>query len=345
MADALLRERGAGPDAARLSAARPDAQPDRGRRTARACARTRSTRQPRRVGRASQVSRPGRRRPAPRDLARAVQQPAVPRTCCPPFAEASRASSSSTRRTASPTGVTTSAPTTGASRDMLDVLPRRRPRAVHDGDRERPRRRRRDRATGASATGRGTVVCTPTAARSPAKSLRLEVVDLPAPGRPTRLARAVPAELPGSGIIYTLTKATPRRSRGLASPSVGSRGASIRARPRPSERKRSRSGCSAQRAEGRRRHVGARHGLRQARSRLRGALPGAGSVRSPTTSRSAVPAAASTTRTPCCCAAPRIAASRTSSSSRRSRPAETWSVIDCLRGADHPVTLAELGPR
>ena len=49
---------------------------------------------------------------------------------------------------------------------------------------------------------------------------------------------------------------------------------------------------AGQRAQGRRRHLGARHGLRQARPRVRHPLPVARARRSPTTSRSAGPAAA-----------------------------------------------------
>ena len=80
---------------------------------------------------------------------------------------------------------------------------RGRRRAVHDRDRQRPRGGRRRRAAARSATR---ARCGPTAGRWAATSLRLEVVELPAPAdRLAWLATHLP-ELPGSGIVYTLTK-------------------------------------------------------------------------------------------------------------------------------------------
>ena len=78
VATRLLRARGAGPDAARLSPARAHAQPDRGGRARRRALGAHHERQRHRVGAARRRSRRRPRRP-PARLARAVRQPAVPR--------------------------------------------------------------------------------------------------------------------------------------------------------------------------------------------------------------------------------------------------------------------------
>ena len=172
--------------------------------------------------------------------------------------------------------------------------------------------------------GRAGAAAAPTAGRSARTSLRLEVVELPRPAeRLAWLVEHLPS-LPGSGIVYTLTKrdaeqvATWLTDNGIAadaySGEVGDRGPD-----------RDRGPAAAQRDQGGRGHERAGHGLRQARPRLRRALPGAGLGGRPTTSRSAAPGAASITPTSCCCAAPRTGASRTSSSSRRSRRASASS--------------------
>ena len=105
-------------------------------------------------------------------------------------------------------------------------------------------------------------------------SLRFEVVDLP--GQADRLAWLAThlPELPGSGIVYTLTK----RDADLVADwlnghGVARRGLQRRQRDRPPHR--GRGPAAAQRPQGGRRHERARDGLRQARPRLRRALPGA----------------------------------------------------------------------
>ena len=107
------------------------------------------------------------------------------------------------------------------------------------------------------------------------KSLRLEVVDLPHQAdRLAWLAEYLP-QLPGSGIVYTLTK----RDTELVAEWLNShrhRRARLLGRGRDRAADRGRGAPPAQRGQVRRGDVRARHGLRQARSRLRGALPGAG---------------------------------------------------------------------
>ena len=128
------------------------------RRCSRSCA-TRSTRpsaaacgagddqqrQPRRVGR-------DRRRASQRDeidlllvSPERFANAAFRRDVLPDRRRDASACSWSTRRTASATGVTTSAPTTAASPASSTVAPARRAGALHDRDRERPRRRRHRR--------------------------------------------------------------------------------------------------------------------------------------------------------------------------------------------------------
>ena len=105
-------------------------------------------------------------------------------------------------------------------------------------------------------------------------SLRLEVVELPAQAdRLAWLATHLP-ELPGSGIVYTLTKrdadtvAEWLNGHGVPAEAYSGEVDTGAARER-------RGAPAAQRAQGRRRDLRARHGLRQARPRLRRALPGA----------------------------------------------------------------------
>ena len=160
-------------------------------------------------------------------------------------------------------------------------------------------------------------------------SLRLEVVDLP--GQADRLAWLAThlPQMPGSGIVYTLTK----RDAELVADWLNGRGIAAEAYSRRDrERAADRRGgeAAAKRAQGGGGYQRARHGLRQARPRLRRALPGARLASSPTTSRWGAPAAASTVPRSCSCAGPRTAGSRTSSSSRRSRRA-SWST-ECSHG-------------
>ena len=122
---ALLRDRGAGPDAARLarcsrSCATRSRPADRARR-ARRDDQLRATVE--RVGRRRGRARSGRGRRAA-GLARAARQRALPRGRAARRCVAASGCSWSTRRTASATGATTSGPTTGAS-----PAPRRAARA------------------------------------------------------------------------------------------------------------------------------------------------------------------------------------------------------------------------
>ena len=149
-------------------------------------------------------------------------------------------------------------------------------------------------------------------------SLRLEVVEMPAPAdRLAWLATHLP-QLPGSGIVYTLTK----RDADLVAELLNAHGvpaAGLQRRGGHHDADRDRGEAAPQRAQVRRRHQRARHGLRQARPRLRRALPGArlgdlllpagrprGARDRPRRRRAAARRA-------------RTAGSRTSSSSRRSR--------------------------
>ena len=77
----------------------------------------------------------------PARLARAARERAVPRGHACRRSRAGSASSSSTRRIASPIGATTSVPTTGGSSASSSALPANVPAAGDDGDRQRPRRR------------------------------------------------------------------------------------------------------------------------------------------------------------------------------------------------------------
>ena len=82
-------------------------------------------------------------------------------------------------------------------------------------------------------------------------------------------------ELPGSGIVYTLTK----RDADLVAEWLSGardRGRGLQRRGRDRRPRRGRGAAAAQRPQGGRRHQRARDGLRQARPRLRRALPGAG---------------------------------------------------------------------
>ena len=106
------------------------------------------------------------------------------------------------------------------------------------------------------------------------ESLRLEVVELPAPAdRLAWLATHLPT-LPGSGIVYTLTKRDAEMvSEFLNGHGVPGRGLLRRGRHRDAGH--GRGAAAAQRPQVRRGHERARHGLRQAGPRLRRPLPGA----------------------------------------------------------------------
>ena len=217
----------------------------------------------------ARAARGGRRRPAA-DQPRAAQQPAVPATRCCRCSPSASACWWSTRRTASPTGATTSGPTTGASQDMIERLPEgvavlcttatANDRVVADVAEQLQLGH-----AGALKTYRGPLG---------RKSLRLEVVELPAQAdRLAWLATHLPT-LPGSGIVYTLTK----RDADTVAEWLNGHGVPAEAYSGEVDTDaadRGRGAAAQQRPQGRRRHERARDGLRQARPRLRRALPGA----------------------------------------------------------------------
>ena len=119
------------------------------------------------------------------------------------------------------------------------------------------------------------------------------------PRRPQRLAwlaehhadaRRAPASSTASPI------ARHRRGRRRGSRPTASTPSPTRAATTTSDRQAVERAPARQRGQGRGGHLGAGHGLRQARPRLRHPLPGARARRSPTTSRSGGPGAASTGR-------------------------------------------------
>ena len=155
-------------------------------------------------------------------------------------------------------------------------------------------------------------------------SLRLEVVELPGAGRPARLARDLAAAARGLGHRLHAHQARRRPRRGAGSPAHGIAAEAYSGEVETDAPGRGRGAAARQRAQGGRRDERARHGLRQARPRLRRALPGArlgdlllpaGRARRPRRRARRRRAAARRART---------GGSRTSSSSRRSRRA-SWS--------------------
>ena len=119
---------------------------------------------------------------------------------------------------------------------------------------------------------RGAAAHLPRAAR--ALGLRLEVVELPGAGRPAGLAGDVAAAARGLGHRLHAHQARRRRRRGVARRARrAGRGLQRRGRDRAADR--GRGAAAAQRAQGRRRDERAGDGLRQARPRVRRALPGA----------------------------------------------------------------------
>ena len=212
VATALLRERGRRADADRLAAAGADAQPDRRRASGSGCARTRSTRP---------TATSGTRSPTLL-AADAVDLLLISpeRLNNPQFRDDDAAGlrrsasgcSSSTRRTASPTGATTSAPTTAASATCSSGCP------TASACCARPRRP----TTAWSPTSPSS--CAPVATRAAAHlprragrtSLRFEVVELPAQAE--RLAWLAAAAARAAGLGHRLhahqARRRPRRRRG-----------------------------------------------------------------------------------------------------------------------------------
>ena len=200
---AAAPQRGAGPDRARLAAARPHARPDRGRRACRACAPSRSTRRtPHEWADVLRAARPPTRstccssRPSGSTTRRSA------RSSCPRWCAAS-ACSSSTRRTASATGATTSGPTTGGCATSSRGCP---PAC-------RCSRRRRRRTAGwwpmspSSSAGRRRATCSPSADRSRAPRCGSACCACPTRRAGSAWLLSHLGDLPGSGIIYTLTVA------------------------------------------------------------------------------------------------------------------------------------------
>ena len=269
VATRLLRDAGAGPDAARLAAARAHAQPDRGGRARRRARRARSTATTATSGTSRSPSVWRRRRSTCCSSRPSASPTPLPRRRAAADRADASACSSSTRRTASATGATTSAPTTAASPASSTLLPRGVPVLVHDRDRERPGRRRHRR---------------PARRRAP---------HAPRPARPREpRARRVPTcRARPSG-----WRGSPRRSRRCRAPASSTRSPSP-TRERVAEWLR-RQGIEAARVHRRDRHrrpqlaleagaaratssrrrrdLRARHGLRQARPRVRRPLPVAG---------------------------------------------------------------------
>ena len=156
--------------------------------------------------------------------------------------------------------------------DMLERLPERRRRPVHDGDRQRPRRRRR-RGAAAHRPQRRPARRLPRPARAHEPALRGRRAARP--GRPARLAGDLPRRDAGLGDRLHADQARRRAGRPMADRTRRRRRGLHRGdRYRAADRRR--GPAAGQRPEVRRRHQRARHGLRQARPRLRRALPGAG---------------------------------------------------------------------
>ena len=275
----------------------------------------------------AEVARRDRRRrdrPAAHLARAASPTPASAPRCCPWSARAA-ACSWSTRPTASPTGATTSAPTTAASCRVLDAPARRACPCC--AARPPP-------TTGWSPTSSTSWATTSSSsgARSARDGLALHVLDLPAQAE--RLAWLAEHHPRAGRHRHRLL---PHRARHRHRSPRWLRGQRHRRRRLLGRRRRrapparSSAALLRQRRQGRGGHLGAGHGLRQARPRLRHPLPVPGLVRSPTTSRSVGPAAASTTRSACCCGAPRTSTSRTGSSRWPSpRPTSTDRVLGTL---------------
>ena len=155
--------------------------------------------------------------------------------------------------------------------EMLEQLPDGRRRARHDGDRERPRRRRRRGAT-ACGPRRCAAAHLPRAARAgePAAGGGRAA----GAGRAARLAFDLAAAARGLGHRLHADQARRGDGRRMA---LGPwrRGRGVQRRGGDGATRGGRGAAARERAQGGRRDQRARDGLRQARSRLRRALPGA----------------------------------------------------------------------
>ena len=197
---------------------------------------------------------------------------------------------------------------------MLDRAAFRGRRARDDGDRQRPRRR----ATWLEQLAAGDEpLLAPTAGRWPDAACASRCSSCPRRRSGWRGSSSTCPSLPGSGIVYTLTK---RDAEQVAGVPDGERGIAALAYSGEQETE-ARIATEERLLRNEVKAVVATSalgmGYDKAGPDLRRALPGARARSSPTTSRSAVPGAASSTPTSSCCAAARTAGSRTSSSSRR----------------------------
>ena len=195
---------------------------------------------------------------------RAVEQPAFPATAYSRPLPPKPGSSSSTRRTASPTGATTSAPTTAASARCSADLPQRHAGTRDDRDREQAGDRRRQRATRHGRPSDSALVLRGSLDR---ESLHLAV--LPLPSNAHRLAWLADhlRELTGIGRDLHPDGRAGGGGRGLPGRAWACRPALHRAhgerRPSASPRR-----VTRQPGQGAGCHLSSRYGFRQARPRI-----------------------------------------------------------------------------
>ena len=280
-------------DAARVPAPRPHAQPDRGRRADGGAGGHHQQRQPGRVGRRS---RTGSTTASVDILLISPERLANPKfraDVLPKVGADGAGCSSSTRPTASPTGATTSAPTTGGWCGCSTSCP---PASRSCAARRRP-------TTGWSPTSPPSSVPTwwRCGGRWRGTASALHVLEIrPQAERLAWLAETIP-RLPGTGIVYCLTIRDTERvagwleSRGIAAVAYsGETDAAQRPVIEQALLANEVKVVVATSALG--------HGLRQARPGLRHPLPVARGRRSPTTSRSAGRAGPSPSRSGSCCA-------------------------------------------
>ena len=358
--DAAAPPPGRGPDRARVPAARAHARPDRRRRARRRAGGGDQLDEPARVGRRAAHDSTATRstccssRPSASTTRRSASS-SCRRSC------AASACSSSTRRTASATGATTSGPTTGACATSSPGCPAGVPVL----------------ATTATANSRGCVAgsspsssaphgtsVTPRSSRSAGRwpARRCGSACCACPTRTTRLGWLLSHldDLPGSGIIYTLTVSAAEDTARL----LREAGHEVRAYTGQTDHRRARGvrgAPQAQRGQGARRDERARHGLRQARPRLRACTSAPHRRPSPTTSRSGARGVRPRTPTCCCCPAPRTATSGSTSRPRRcptanaptrvidalerERPTSTPALEALRRHPPHPARAAAQGAR
>ena len=257
VATALLRAAGRGPDGDRLAPAGAHAQPGRRRRARRHPRRDHQLQQHREW--AEVYARGGRGRSTCCWSARSGSTtPTSATTCCPSWPRRP-GSWSSTRPTASPTGATTSGPTTAHPHAARRAAPGHAG-AGDDRHRQRARRRRRRRATGSARRW----CC---AGRSTASRCACRSCDCPTPrtGWPGWPSTSTSCPAPAS----STRSPWPRPTRSPPSCASGARGGRLLGPHRGAERLSRRGGPARQPDQGAGRDVGARHGLRQAGPRLR----------------------------------------------------------------------------